>query len=36
LGHSSLATTNDYVFQHFERHRALYETAFQPLFQERP
>ena len=36
LGHSSLATTNDYVFQHFERHRALYETAFQPLSQERP
>ncbi|ODT79866.1 hypothetical protein ABS71_00875 [bacterium SCN 62-11] len=24
LGHSSLATTNDYVFQHFERHQAVY------------
>jgi len=30
LGHSSLATTNDYVFQHFERHQAVYEKAFKP------
>ena len=27
LGHSSLATTNDYVFQHFERHRAVYRRC---------
>lgn len=30
LGHSSLATTNDYVFQHFERHQELYRKTFRP------
>ena len=31
LGHSSLATTNDYVAQHFERHRAVYRKSMEPL-----
>lgn len=31
LGHSSLATTNDYVFQHFERHQALYRASVESL-----
>ena len=31
LGHSSLATTNDYVFQHFERHQSIYQVAFKPI-----
>ena len=30
LGHSSLATTNDYVFQHFERHQDVYRKTFMP------
>jgi len=31
LGHSSLATTNDYIFQHFERHQAVYRTSMERL-----
>ena len=31
LGHSSLATTNDYVFQHFERHQAVYRASVESL-----
>ena len=31
LGHSSLATTNDYVFQHFERHQDVYRKTFRPV-----
>ena len=31
LGHSSLATTNDYIFQHFERHQAVYHTSMERL-----
>lgn len=29
LGHSSLATTNDYIFQHFERHQAVYQKCME-------
>lgn len=29
LGHSSLATTDDYIFQHYERHQAIYREACQ-------
>ena len=31
LGHSSLATTNDYVFQHFARHQAVYRASVESL-----
>lgn len=31
LGHADLATTNDYISQHFERHRAVYRTSMKPL-----
>lgn len=31
LGHADLATTNDYVAQHFERHRAVYRKSMEPL-----
>ncbi len=31
LGHSSLATTNDYIFQHFERHQAVYRASVERL-----
>ncbi len=31
LGHSSLATTNDYIFQHFERHQAVYRASVESL-----
>ena len=31
LGHADLATTNDYVAQHFERHQAVYRKCTEPL-----
>ena len=31
LGHADLATSNDYISQHFERHRAVYRTSMKPL-----
>lgn len=31
LGHSSLATTNDYIFQHFEQHQAVYRNSMERL-----
>lgn len=31
LGHADLATTNDYISQHFERHRAVYRASMKPL-----
>ena len=31
LGHSSLATTNDYIFQHFDRHQAVYRKSMERL-----
>lgn len=31
LGHADLATTNDYVAQHFERHQAVYRTSMKRL-----
>lgn len=31
LGHADLATTNDYVAQHLERHQAVYRTSMKPL-----
>jgi len=31
LGHSSLATTVQYVFQHFERHQAVYRASVESL-----
>lgn len=31
LGHADLATSNDYISQHFERHRAVYRASMKPL-----
>ena len=31
LGHADLATTNDYISQHFERHQAVYRSSMKRL-----
>ena len=34
LGHSSLAVTNQYIFQHFKRHQSVYRKTYKPLGDE--
>lgn len=31
LGHSSLAVTDQYIFQHFKRHQIVYQKTFKSL-----